>query len=839
MTAWRDLAELVRAPAALSVPGDVVAGAAAAGALGPSDRRAGRVVRRACTGPAWPPTTGPTASWTPWSARSGRSRPAGSRPPPRWASPPASPPRASRLAGLAGGPRALAVAVPLAAAVWAYDLPLKDTAAGPAAMAACRGLDVLLGASHGRPRPAVAAVPRRAHRRRAHLYGDRAVPPRGAPAAAALLPAVTLAGTARRSRSPPPSSRPPRPSGRSGRWLARGLAGWYAAGYGRAQVRAVATPDAGHVQGRGRRRDHRPARAPGRVDRPVGAARCPPRSSPPRPARPGPGQEGVPDMSAPLRLRHQRLRQPPPRRRARRHRRPRLRGRRADPGPPAPRPVRPRPARAGRRAGGAGSTGSGSPSSSRPAPATCSTRGASTPRPCWTTTPRAAARLPAPGDPRRRRPGRRGGLLLGRDTPRRRCRPPPRGTGWYEGCDEVAAVADAAGRAAGLRTRTRHARARPSRTGSPAARQARRPRCFGLTLDIGHCRCLEPWPVRGMRAPRRARTWSTSRSTTCGRGVHEHLEFGEGEIDFPPVLAALADIGYGGLVAVELPRHSHARPEVARPSLAFLTRHARRRRRRADHPKPGHVTPRRSDDDRWTAADVLEGRVADPGWLADAVDRVAQDPDAVAVLFPAAGRRCGRGPLPRRRLPDGVDRGRRGPRPAADRAAAARPALAARSTTLYRHGDADEKRAVLRALPLLDLGAAGVPLILHDALRTNDTRLVAAALGPVRAPPRRRDLAAGRAQVRLHGRPAGRGGRPGRAGRRRTGPDARRTWPTSGTPPAAIDARRRRTSLLALHRRPAAPEPRGRRRPAGARRSRTTATPPRSSRCASSTRTST
>ncbi|WP_433790072.1 UbiA family prenyltransferase [Actinoplanes sp. CA-252034] len=35
MTSWRDIARLVRAPAALSVPGDVVAGAAAAGTLRP------------------------------------------------------------------------------------------------------------------------------------------------------------------------------------------------------------------------------------------------------------------------------------------------------------------------------------------------------------------------------------------------------------------------------------------------------------------------------------------------------------------------------------------------------------------------------------------------------------------------------------------------------------------------------------------------------------------------------------------------------------------------------------------------------------------------------------
>jgi L-ribulose-5-phosphate 3-epimerase len=54
------------------------------------------------------------------------------------------------------------------------------------------------------------------------------------------------------------------------------------------------------------------------------------------------------------------------------------------------------------------------------------------------------------------------------------------------------------------------------------------------------------------------------------RGVHEHLEFGTGEIDFPPVLQALIDGGYRGLVAVELPRHSHAAPTIARESLEFL-----------------------------------------------------------------------------------------------------------------------------------------------------------------------------------------------------------------------------------------------------------------------------
>ncbi|WP_405824793.1 UbiA family prenyltransferase [Streptomyces sp. NBC_00838] len=50
------------------------------------------------------------------------------------------------LASRAGRP-ALALSTALAATVWAYDLRLKHTAAGPAAMGAARTLDVLLGAT--------------------------------------------------------------------------------------------------------------------------------------------------------------------------------------------------------------------------------------------------------------------------------------------------------------------------------------------------------------------------------------------------------------------------------------------------------------------------------------------------------------------------------------------------------------------------------------------------------------------------------------------------------------------------------------------------------------------
>ncbi|MEO3744828.1 sugar phosphate isomerase/epimerase family protein [Plantactinospora sp. B5E13] len=92
---------------------------------------------------------------------------------------------------------------------------------------------------------------------------------------------------------------------------------------------------------------------------------------------------------------------------------------------------------------------------------------------------------------------------------------------------------------------------------------------FGITLDIGHCRCLEPLPVPQC-VTEVAGHLVNVQIDDMRRGVHEHLEFGTGEIDFPPVLAALAEAGYAGLVAVELPRHSHAAPSVAAHSIRFL-----------------------------------------------------------------------------------------------------------------------------------------------------------------------------------------------------------------------------------------------------------------------------
>jgi sugar phosphate isomerase/epimerase len=136
------------------------------------------------------------------------------------------------------------------------------------------------------------------------------------------------------------------------------------------------------------------------------------------------------------------------------------------------------------------------------------------------------------------------------------------------GCAELAAVAERAGVPLGfepepgmlVQTIADWTRLHAA-LGSPPA--------FGVTLDIGHCQCLEPLSVPECVA-QVAEHLVNVQIEDMRRGVHEHLEFGTGEIDFPPVLSSLAEIGYRGLVSVELPRHSHAAPTVAERSLAFL-----------------------------------------------------------------------------------------------------------------------------------------------------------------------------------------------------------------------------------------------------------------------------
>ncbi|QEG35659.1 sugar phosphate isomerase/epimerase family protein [Bythopirellula goksoeyrii] len=90
-----------------------------------------------------------------------------------------------------------------------------------------------------------------------------------------------------------------------------------------------------------------------------------------------------------------------------------------------------------------------------------------------------------------------------------------------------------------------------------------------LTLDVGHVHCLEENSIPDVIAEWHERIVNIH-IEDMHRGVHEHLMFGEGEIDFPSVVAALKEVEYDGPLHVELSRHSHLGPTAARQAYDFL-----------------------------------------------------------------------------------------------------------------------------------------------------------------------------------------------------------------------------------------------------------------------------
>ncbi len=230
----RDLAQLVRAPAALSVPGDAVAGAVAAGSL--SAPTAGVAAASVCL------------YWGGMAANDGADREldALERPERPIPSGRISPNAALAvaggltaaglvLAGASGGRRTLATAALLAGAIWTYDVKWKNSPAGPAGMALCRGLDGLMGGSggdlRGAARPALAVA--------AHPYAVTALSRREVSGADRTLPALTLGATAAVATQA---------AGRTGGPLPVLLAAWYAVRFGRAQREVLRQPDAPRVR---------------------------------------------------------------------------------------------------------------------------------------------------------------------------------------------------------------------------------------------------------------------------------------------------------------------------------------------------------------------------------------------------------------------------------------------------------------------------------------------------------------------------------------------------------------------------------------------------------------
>ncbi|MYQ68539.1 4-hydroxybenzoate polyprenyltransferase [Streptomyces sp. SolWspMP-5a-2] len=189
LRAW---AELLRLPALFTVPGDALAGAATVSA-GLHSRTLLAIGSSLCLYEAG-------MALNDWADRDEDARDRPHRPLPSGRVRPSSALAAAcgltaaglALASRAGRP-ALTVAVPLAATVWAYDLALKHTPAGPVAMAAARGLDLLLGAaaSTGRAREAVPSAALLA----THTLAVTSVSRRETTGGAPLVPLAALATT--------------------------------------------------------------------------------------------------------------------------------------------------------------------------------------------------------------------------------------------------------------------------------------------------------------------------------------------------------------------------------------------------------------------------------------------------------------------------------------------------------------------------------------------------------------------------------------------------------------------------------------------------------------------
>lgn len=92
---------------------------------------------------------------------------------------------------------------------------------------------------------------------------------------------------------------------------------------------------------------------------------------------------------------------------------------------------------------------------------------------------------------------------------------------------------------------------------------------LGLCLDVGHLVVTGDLPTGAV-----IRDWAPRlvhvHLDDAVRGTHEHRMFGEGELDLPGTLAALAEVGFDRLAAVELSRHSHRGAEAAAEALQHL-----------------------------------------------------------------------------------------------------------------------------------------------------------------------------------------------------------------------------------------------------------------------------
>ncbi|MFE5791341.1 SCO3242 family prenyltransferase [Streptomyces sp. NPDC056503] len=237
VTTAHALVELVRAPAALTVLGDTLAGAAAGGRPAPPGRTARLAAASTCLYWAGMALNDYADREVDAGERPHRPVPSGRISPRTALLTAAALTGAGLTAAASAGRDALAVAVPLAATVWAYDLALKNTPYGPAAMATARGLDVLMGAGVRRTRQALVPAALLA----GHTYAITAVSRAETLGAAASLPAGALAATGAVGLAAAALT-PPAAAG-AHRAAQTALLGGYVLAAGSAQLSATVRPD--------------------------------------------------------------------------------------------------------------------------------------------------------------------------------------------------------------------------------------------------------------------------------------------------------------------------------------------------------------------------------------------------------------------------------------------------------------------------------------------------------------------------------------------------------------------------------------------------------------------
>jgi len=94
---------------------------------------------------------------------------------------------------------------------------------------------------------------------------------------------------------------------------------------------------------------------------------------------------------------------------------------------------------------------------------------------------------------------------------------------------------------------------------------------WGLTLDLGHAYLTEDaGPAACIRKFKD--DIKNIHAEDMRRGTHEHLQFGDGEIDFVEIFRALKEINYQGLVNVELSRHSRNAVKAAAQAFKYLAK---------------------------------------------------------------------------------------------------------------------------------------------------------------------------------------------------------------------------------------------------------------------------